>query len=50
MLGDFGYDAVDLGPLSESWRVERDTLAYGQVTTADELRDLAARTERVQQV
>ena len=50
LIDDFGYDAVDLGPLSESWRVERDTLAYGTVTTADELRDLAARTERVQQV
>ncbi len=50
LLDDFGYDAVDLGPLSESWRVERDTLAYGKPTTADELRDLAARTERVQQV
>jgi hypothetical protein len=50
LLDDFGYDAVDLGPLSESWRVERDTLAYVKRTTADELRDLAARTERVQQV
>jgi hypothetical protein len=49
-LDDLGYDAVDLGLLSESWRVERDTLAYGKPTTADELRDLAARTERVQQV
>jgi len=50
LLDEFGYDAVDLGPLSESWRVERDTLAYGKPTTSDELRDLAARTERVQQV
>jgi 8-hydroxy-5-deazaflavin:NADPH oxidoreductase len=50
LLDDFGYDAVDLGPLTESWRVERDTLPYGAVTTADELRDLAARTHRVQQI
>lgn len=50
LLDGLGYDAVDLGPLSESWRVERDTLAYGKRTTADELRDLVARTERVQQV
>lgn len=50
LLDDFGYDAVDLGPLKESWRVERDTPAYTKPTTADELRDLAARTERVQQV
>ncbi len=39
LLDDFGYDAVDLGPLSESWRVERDTPAYGKSTTADELRE-----------
>lgn len=48
-LDSLGYDAVDLGPLSESWRVERDTPAYGKRTTADELRALAADTRRVQQ-
>lgn len=49
LLDDFGYDAVDLGPLSESWRVERDTPAYGKPTSADELRELVAHTERIQQ-
>jgi len=49
-LDDIGYDAVDLGPLSESWRVERDTPAYGARPTADELRALVETTERVQQV
>ncbi len=49
-LDDIGFDAVDLGPLSESWRVERDTPAYGARPTADELRALVATTERVQQV
>ncbi len=49
-LDEIGYDAVDLGPLSESWRVERDTPAYARRTTADELRALVATTERVQQV
>jgi predicted dinucleotide-binding enzyme len=48
-LDSLGYDAVDLGPLSESWRVERDTPAYGKRTTADELRALTADTQRVQQ-
>lgn len=48
-LDSLGYDAVDLGPLSESWRVERDTPAYVNRTTADELRALAADTHRVQQ-
>ncbi|MDA0180109.1 NAD(P)-binding domain-containing protein [Solirubrobacter phytolaccae] len=28
-LDSIGYDAVDAGPLSESWRFERDTPAYG---------------------
>jgi len=48
-LDSLGYDAVDLGPLSESWRVERDTPAYGKRTTADELRELTAQTQRVEQ-
>ncbi len=48
-LDSLGYDAVDLGPLNESWRVERDTPAYGTRTTADELRALTADTHRVQQ-
>nr|WP_257020224.1 NAD(P)-binding domain-containing protein [Demequina lutea] len=48
-LDSLGYDAVDLGPLTESWRVERDTPAYVKRTTADELRALAADTQRVQQ-
>ncbi|HEX7590287.1 MAG TPA: NADP oxidoreductase, partial [Demequinaceae bacterium] len=49
-LNDLGYDAVDIGPLAESWRVERDTPAYGVRSTVDELRTLAAKAERVQQV
>ena len=49
-LDSLGYDAVDLGPLTESWRVERDTPAYGAKVTADELRALTADTQRVQQV
>ena len=48
-LDSLGYDAVDLGPLSESWRVERDTPTYGKRTTADELRELTAQTQRVEQ-
>jgi predicted dinucleotide-binding enzyme len=27
-LDDIGYDAVDLGPLAEGWRTQRDTAAY----------------------
>jgi predicted dinucleotide-binding enzyme len=39
----FGFDVVDMGPLRESWRIQRDTPGYGPRRTADELRrDLAA--------
>jgi len=43
LLDQFGFDAVDLGPLSESWRIQRDTPGYGPRRTAEELRkDLTA--------
>ncbi len=43
LLDQFGFDAVDAGPLSEGWRIQRDTPGYGPRRTADELRrDLAA--------
>ena len=43
MLDQFGFDAVDAGPLKEGWRIQRDTPGYGPRRTADELRkDLAA--------
>jgi predicted dinucleotide-binding enzyme len=43
LIDRFGFDAVDVGPLSESWRIQRDTPGFGPRRTADELRkDLAA--------
>jgi predicted dinucleotide-binding enzyme len=43
LLDQFGFDAVDAGPLKEGWRIERDTPGYGPRRTAEELRrDLAA--------
>lgn len=48
-LDDLGYDALDLGPLSESWRVERDTPAYGKRVTLEQLKDLTRDVERVDQ-
>jgi predicted dinucleotide-binding enzyme len=43
LIDQFGFDTVDIGPLSESWRIQRDTPGYGPRRTADELRkDLAA--------
>jgi predicted dinucleotide-binding enzyme len=45
MLDEFGFDAVDAGPLKESWRIQRDTPGYGPRRNAEELRrDLAAAT------
>ena len=43
LFDQFGFDTVDAGPLSESWRIEPDTPGYGPRRTAEELRkDLAA--------
>ncbi len=43
LIDEFGFDTVDVGPLKESWRIQRDTPGYGPRRTADELRkDLAA--------
>lgn len=43
LLDDFGFDAVDAGPLAEGWRIQRDTPGYGPRRTAAQLReDLAA--------
>ena len=43
LIDQFGFDTVDIGPLSESWRIQRDTPGYGPRRTAEELRrDLGA--------
>jgi len=39
LLDDFGFDTVDLGPLTESWRIQRDTPGYGPRMDAFELRE-----------
>ena len=45
LLDEFGFDTVDIGPLSESWRIQRDTPGYGPRRNAAQLReDLAAAT------
>jgi predicted dinucleotide-binding enzyme len=42
LLDEFGFDAVDAGPLREGWRIQRDTPGYGPRRTAEEMRkDLA---------
>jgi hypothetical protein len=39
LLDDFGFDTVDLGPLTESWRIQRDTPGYGPRMDEFELRE-----------
>ncbi len=38
LIDEFGFDVVDLGPLAEGWRIQRDTPAYVKRLDADELR------------
>jgi predicted dinucleotide-binding enzyme len=35
LLDELGYDALDLGPLAEGWRIQRDTAAYGTQYAVD---------------
>jgi predicted dinucleotide-binding enzyme len=37
LYDEFGFDTVDVGPLAESWRVERDQPAYVVAQNRDEL-------------
>jgi predicted dinucleotide-binding enzyme len=45
-LDELGYDAVDGGPLSESWRIEPGTAGYGPQLDADGLRQALAGATR----
>lgn len=46
LYDELGFDAVNIGPLSESWRVERDRPAYVAVQTKPELEANLARAPR----
>ena len=48
-LDALGYDVYDLGPLAESWRVERDTPTYGVPTTRAQYQEILPTVQRVQQ-
>jgi len=47
LYDEFGFDAVSAGPLSESWRSERDRPAYVVRQNAAELRDNLAKANRL---
>lgn len=46
LYGEFGFDTVNVGPLSESWRMERDRPAYVVRQNAQELEANLARAPR----
>ncbi len=46
LLDEFGFDAVDGGPVAESWRSERDQPAYVQPFDASTLRDALGKAKR----
>ena len=45
-LDELGYDAVQGGPLAESWRIEPGTPGYGPRFDADGLREALANATR----
>ncbi|MGO2112648.1 MAG: NADPH-dependent F420 reductase [Pseudoclavibacter sp.] len=47
LYDELGYDTVNVGPLDDSWRVERDRPAYVVRQTADELRANLAKAWRI---
>lgn len=46
LIDAFGFDTVEVTPLSEGWRIQRDTPGYGPRLTADELRTALAEARR----
>jgi 8-hydroxy-5-deazaflavin:NADPH oxidoreductase len=46
LYDEFGFDTINAGRLSESWRVERDRPAYVKRQTAAELKDNLAKATR----
>ncbi len=46
LYDEFGFDSVDAGPLSESWRVDRDRPAYGMVGDVAEITEALSKAQR----
>ncbi|MFF2052587.1 NADPH-dependent F420 reductase [Leifsonia sp. NPDC058194] len=46
LIDQFGFDAVDIGPLAEGWRIQRDTPGYVKRFDAAGLRDALAAARR----
>ncbi|AIX99969.1 coenzyme F420-dependent NADP oxidoreductase [Arthrobacter sp. PAMC 25486] len=46
LYDEFGFDTVDIGPLAESWRVERDRPAYVVPQNLEELQENLTKAPR----
>jgi predicted dinucleotide-binding enzyme len=49
-VDELGFDVVDLGPLAEGWRVQRDTPGYTTDLDAGQLRQAAAEARRYREM
>ncbi|MCY1453622.1 hypothetical protein D9M71_706290 [compost metagenome] len=47
LYDEFGFDTVNIGPLAESWRAERDRPAYVVRQNAEELTANLAKAPRI---
>lgn len=50
LIDSFGFDVVELSPLSEGWRIQRDTPGYVTRHTADSLRVALAAARRYREM
>jgi len=50
LIDSFGFDRLELTPLAEGWRIQRDTPGYGPRLTLDGLRDALAQARRYRDV
>lgn len=46
LIDSFGFDPLEVSPLAEGWRIQRDTPGYGPRLTRDELADALAKAKR----
>jgi predicted dinucleotide-binding enzyme len=46
LIDQFGFDPLDIGPLAEGWRIQRDTPGYVRRMDAAELREALAAAKR----
>lgn len=46
LVDSFGFDPLEVSPLSEGWRIQRDTPGYGPRLTVDELRTALSEAKR----